>query len=259
MDKFLLAIIDTTEGFCKPGNPLYVAGAEKVGPAIDVFLEKLYDSQTSLDVLGLLATNDTHFVAEYKFSPEAAVFSFHQGWGTDEQNYTFNLKAADQRLLTAELFKNKFDMWAESSDVGVPADQLAFADDAERDAYENLFYVRMNFEGETPVFYAREDFFRDLRDNDGLTTLVFTGVATDYCVYCGIAGALANGFKAILLEDLCAGIFVPEIPGGTGRYDTEQYQGAANLEDLIEGRPLLKQAQAEGRFQVMSSTQFLNS
>ena len=254
--SYALIIVDTTKGFCDKRFPLgTVPGADKVGPNINGFVRKLRNSTAALQVIDcVLKTNDTHFEGEYKYSPEAAVFPFHQGWGTEEQDYTFDSELLANTLPVYEMRKNKFDMWALDSIVGVPAEELVFTGPDEVQAYENLFKVRLPVVGER--YQDRDDFFADLKKR-GVTTLVICGVATDYCVYCAMVGALENGFEVILLEDLAAGIFAPEIPGGTGRYDTTSYQGVKTLEELVANRPILQQAAREGRFEAMTSDAYL--
>lgn len=254
---YALANIDMTAGFCLPGHPLYVPGAERLGTAFDAFLARLKTSSIRNHVKAALVTNDTHFAGEYPHSAEARMFPFHQGWGTAERDYTFDMRALAKYLPTFQMWKNKFDMW-DVPDSGVPVEKIVFESLDERADYAKLFMAQHYDPGRIEGHPMMRQMFMEFMKHLEVGTFLVSGVATDYCVYCAMAGMLWHGFDVILLTDLTQGIFSPAIPGGRGVFDPpEGYAGVANVDELVAQRPMLAQAYLNGRFRAMTTAEFL--
>lgn len=237
----MLDIVDCSEGFMKPGNQLYVPGAEETVAPIHAFLDEVNFSVA-------VVKNDTHFESEYQHSPEAEIFAFHQGYGTAEHNYMIDV----QRIQAADsywLYKNQFDMWAASSEVNVPRDQLVFDDPAEELVYNNLFHMLRIADAGEPQrlnFLEHRDVFYEGVKQSGITDVVLFGHATDYCVRDAVLGYLKRGFKVYLIEDLCRGIWNTEIPGGV-----------ANINDLIKAYPILDDSLAAKQLIITTADDYI--
>lgn len=259
MPSALFHIVDATKGFGQKEGangeafPLYVAGGERVGPAIDAFVAKM---PTKL-VHRVFVSNDTHFPPEYKDSPEAAIFSFHQGFGTEQHEYLFDLPSIALRWRTSEVLKNQFDVWAKKTDL---PDGIKLDSRAEEEAYARLFMpTELSAANLRPILsVSMQDYVGAMRTH-GTKTVVLCGIATDYCVYTAIIGWLMNGFNVVFLTDLSQGIYKPEYRGAESVYEPKGtvHQGVANLGELIENRPILKQAFMDGRFRPMTSDELL--
>ncbi len=74
----------------------------------------------------------------------------------------------------------------------------------------------------------------DYLTTQGVTDVVVTGLATDYCVKFTVLDALALGFKTTVVKDACRGVEVN--PGDTERALAEMAAAGA---ELVESRALL--------------------
>ena len=70
----------------------------------------------------------------------------------------------------------------------------------------------------------------------GVTDVVITGLATDYCVKFTALDALQLGFRTVVVRDACRGVEVN--PGDTERALAEMREAGA---EIVESRELLKQ------------------
>tara|TARA_R110000868_G_scaffold190862_1_gene434831 strand:- start:135604 stop:136425 length:822 start_codon:yes stop_codon:yes gene_type:complete len=220
MKKFpLLDIVDFSADFMLPGSVLYVPGAEKTVKPAKYFLSNTRFSYA-------LLKNDTHFEGEYEHSVESGPFEFHQGFGTKGHQYQLSLDHVNA-LEKYWMLKNAFDMWG-SADIGIPFDEIKFHSNEERRAYLGLFHIAIQNKKGMYFFGEHRDSFISRVQKSGVNEVVVFGHATDYCVRDAMLGYLARGFKVILIEDLCRGI-----------WDTSLLGGVSNLDELIEHCPLV--------------------
>lgn len=246
----MLDIVDCSRGFMVPGNILYVPGSEKTVEPIHNFLKKTEFSYA-------LLKNDTHFEGEYKHSPEEAIFDFHQGFGTEEHEYL-----VDENAINASgvywILKNKFDMWAENSDVGVPLEQIEFASDEEKEVYQNLFHLALRVDGQYHFFDHRDEFISDIQKM-GVEEAVVFGHASDYCVRDAIIGYLERGFKVYWITDLCCGIWDTNLPGGVASLTelVERCPGFDTNGNVVE-RSILKDAVASGQLVLTTAQAYID-
>jgi len=55
-----------------------------------------------------------------------------------------------------------------------------------------------------------ETMLADTLHSRGITRLMVCGLATNYCVRANVLDAIKHGFRAVLIEDACRGIDIPE-------------------------------------------------
>lgn len=195
----LLDIVDMQVDFMHENGLLSVAGAEPLIARANDYFRALPDD--AFDVA--LFKYDTHFAAEYPYSPESVAFPhIHCEYGTAGWEL-----AVDDGLLAGKLpvfymAKNMFDMWAENPLSAVA--HLRFDNEQEAKAYRNLYRVsrdRRAVEDGT----GRDDFLRQQGD-PGEYEVTMIGVASDFCVHDAMAGYLARGARVSVIADLVCGI-----------------------------------------------------
>ncbi|RYG60016.1 MAG: hypothetical protein EON60_08610 [Alphaproteobacteria bacterium] len=236
---------DKSRGFCTPGLPLYVPGADTTVASTQAFLNR---------VDGYVAAHmphaDTHFAAEYPLSREAEIFPPHQIFGTPEWEYLL-----DFRQMTAPVgwvFKNVFDVGGSFGDSGVDPDKVTplMTDVVERAFFDNLFQIGRGDPAEpaSMEFGEHRDVFFEQLLLDGACVTLHMGDATDYCVRDALKYALRwkQVEHAVLLTDLTHGIYNTDIPGGVD-----------SLDALIRSDNLLWQAFVNGRLVLVKSDEFL--
>lgn len=244
--KMITFITDKSKGFGDRRFPLYVPGADLTIAASQAFLEAI-----DRFVRAHLATNDTHFKAEYPLSHEATLFPPHQMFGTEEWQYLIDFSRMRAEIVW--LFKNVFDIGGQFGDSGVSAAKVLprITDPVEQRFFENLFHIGSGdiTQPETMEFGEPRDIWFQCLLNQGVETTFHLGDATDYCVRDALKYALRwRQIKhVVLLTDLTSGIYNKNIPGGVG-----------NLEELIATDPVLNKAYAERRLILTTSTEVMN-
>jgi nicotinamidase/pyrazinamidase len=174
MSRFVI-VVDTQRDFIASDGALPVAGAEAIIQPMQRWLAAL----DSADIAGVLFTFDTHDLATYPASAEAALFPIHCVRGTAGWQNMLDPAGIDAAIPRYTLEKGVFDMWAEPGRtmVRVGADE--------------------------PV--DRDAFFAGLRAN-GIDAVTVVGVAADYCVRWAVEGLVARGFRVTVPAALTRGI-----------------------------------------------------
>lgn len=236
---------DKSDGFCTPGLPLYVPGADTTIAATQNFL-----NQVDRYCAAHMPHADTHFMAEYPLSAEAAIFPPHQIFGTAQWEYLLDFRA--MKAPVGWIFKNVFNVGGSFGDSGVDPDVVRpqLTDEVERRFFDNLFHIGRGDVTEPASMQfgePRDVFFENLLMNGACVTL-HMGDATDYCVRDALKYALGwtNVTHAVLLTDLTHGIYNAELPGGV-----------ASLDELIRTDTVLNGAFHAGRLVLVKSDEFL--
>lgn len=248
--RHLLHVVDFSKGFMLPGRVLYVQDAEKtINPAND-FVQKATFSYAIL-------TNDTHFVGEYKHSLEAGAFPFHQGYGTTDHEYLIDIHNVNA-IESYFMLKNKFDAFAENSDVAVPFEEIEFASAEEARIYKGLYHMADVSKGYYDFGMHFQEYLDKLYET-GHRDVVLFGHATDYCVRDAILGYLERGFTVYLIEDLCRGIWNTDLLGGVA--NIQELIARCPDPDYVNGtvtdRTVFQDAAAKGQLIVTNTKEYL--
>lgn len=206
----MLDIVDDQDGFMIEGSDLPVPGAEKIIPATNKFLASLRVG----DVDAVLVKYDTHFRGEYPLSPESIPFpNIHCEYGTAGWQLAIDLAQINPEIPVFHMMKNVFDMWG-SNPTGVGIHDIAFTDEAEKDAYRSLFTIKTDVHAPQPGV-PRDQWMKDNQIGPGMEVAMI-GVASDFCVFDAMKGYLARGCQVVVLEDLTKGLGVDPERSPTG-------------------------------------------
>ncbi len=236
---------DKSVGFCTPGLPLYVPGADTTIQATQFFLNRIDHIAAAH-----MPHADTHFAAEYPLSNEAAVFPPHQIFGTEEWRYLLDFTRMWAPV--GWVFKNVFDVGGSFGDSGVDPDKVRplIDDPVELAFFDNLFRIGRGDPADAAhmEFGEHRDAFFERLLVDGARVTLHMGDATDYCLRDAVKYALRwkRVEHAVILTDLTHGIYNTDIPGGVG-----------SLDALIRGDDVLREAFNDGRLVLVKSDEFL--
>jgi nicotinamidase/pyrazinamidase len=223
----LIHVVDMQGDFAA-GGKLPVTGAAELVSACNAFLRALNPNNAR----AALYTYDTHFVGEYRVSPEHVRDGFpdHCFYGTVGQKpIVINSGLA---VPTFHMNKNEFSAWGRNpTDIS----KISFASEDERKTYLNLFHVTPEFNDLCPGT-PRDEWLRQQKIGKE-TPIVIFGVASDFCVKQAIAGYLENGHQVIVLTDLVAGIGgnVSEVASGRIEDVAAQIFPAASKSGQLRG------------------------
>ena len=196
-EDIALVVVDIQNDFC-PGGNLAVPGGDDIVPLVNS-LKKLFNL--------VVLTKDWHPAGHKSFA------SSHDGKNpleTVEMPYGTQVLWPDHCVQGTEGA-------AFHKDLDIAADDLVLAKGTNPaiDSYSGFFE---NDAKTQPVFDDGKTLAQTLREK-GINTVVFTGLAYDFCVGWHALDAIKAGFNAIVVKDATRSI---AIPGADGAPGTEQ-------------------------------------
>jgi nicotinamidase/pyrazinamidase len=189
-----LLIVDVQNDFADPAGSLYVRGAEKVVPLINVEIEQARGAGSPI-----VYTQDWHPATTPHFEKDGGIWPVHcvrDSWGAE---------------LHPELT------------VDGP---IVRKGSSGEDGYSG-FTMRDPVSGET-----RPTELADLLADAGVTRLVVAGLATDYCIKATVLDARAHGYPTTVLERAIRAVDLQ--PGDGERAVEEMLAAGALLESRRE-------------------------
>lgn len=202
----VLDIVDMQNGFMAKDGNLPVLDADQIIAPTNQFFKDIPGNAFEFAFVKF----DTHFKDEYLKSPEGKQFPLHCEYGTRDWQLAVDVAPLLKKARTFYMGKNIFDMWGKR-DGSILAQDLAFRDTKDENAYLNLFYLTRDAGLQNPLGRLPDFIDVQLKGHyrNEPVEIVVMGVAADFCVRDAIKGYLDRGFNVTVLEDLTKGIVRP--------------------------------------------------
>lgn len=172
-----LIVVDVQNDFADPSGNLYVSGGEVVVPLINAEIAEAQQRGAHV-----VYTADWHPASTPHFAKDGGI------WPTHCVGNTWGAEFHPDLVVAGPVVRKGVDG---------------------QDGYSGFTIRDMSSDERSPTELAA------LLRNDGITTLVVTGLATDYCVKSTVLDALTEGFSVTLLTDAIRAVDLQ--PGDGGR------------------------------------------